>query len=127
MSEPIRRRIERLEQSAPEVKATVDFSGLTDTGFEVYRSAISDLQATAITPKEAANLCALATGGIPFPYPLRREPSFSHPPHLRVLVAGKVRYQRWFGNPGYRPLGWERYLFVAPDGELRRTDGSASG
>lgn len=125
MSQPIRRRIEALEQAAADNGEKIDFSGLTDIEFEVYRTAITELQAKAITPKEAADLCALATGGVQFPFPIRSEPSFGRPSYLRVLIGGEVRYQRWHGWPGYRPLGWERYLYVGPDGALMRVDGTA--
>ncbi|WP_295449621.1 hypothetical protein [uncultured Thiodictyon sp.] len=123
MIQPIRRRIERLEKTAP-VTEKIDFSSLTDIELEVYRSACTDVGASAITPDEAAELCGLATAGVPCPYPLRGEPS-AHPHRLRVLIGGKVLLLRWFGFPGHRPLGWERYLYVGPDGALMRVGGTA--
>lgn len=107
MSKPIKRRIEALEQAAPDSAYKPDFSGLTDIELEVYRSACTDVGASAITPDAAAEVCGLATAGVPVPYPIRSEPS-AHPHRLRVLIGGKVSRLGWFGFPGHRPIGWER-------------------
>ncbi len=124
LGKPIDRRIEALEQAAPDSAYKPDFSGLTDIELEVYRSACTDVGASAITPDEAAEVCGLATAGVPLPYPIHGEPS-SHPQYLRVLIGGKISRLRWFGFPGHRRVGWERYLYVGPEGTLMRTDGIA--
>jgi hypothetical protein len=125
MGEPLRKRVERLELRVSPPSQRIDLSALTDVEFEVYQAAVTERLAMAITAKESANLCALATMGASFPYPIRSEPSFDHPPYLRVLIGGTVAWLRWYGWPGYRPLGWELYLHVGADGALLRTDGTA--
>ncbi len=114
-----------MERAALPPVAPPDWSALTAVEFEVHRAPYTELAAGAITAKEAGDLCALVATGAPFPYPMRREPCFGHPPRLRVLIGGTVRRQRWHGWPGYRPLGWERYLHVGADGALLRLDGTA--
>jgi hypothetical protein len=122
----LRTRIEALETKDGEGgRPQIDLSGVSDIEIEVYRSACTEVSASAITAAEAAELCGLATAGVLHPYPLRGEPSFSLPRRLHVLIGGTISRVRWFGFPGHRPLGWERYLYVGPAGELRRTNGAA--